>query len=745
VPEALRQRPQWVVWRYEVRDGKPTKVPYRVNGGRASVSDPASWATADAALRALAAGRADGIGFVFARGDPYCGVDLDHCRDPETGEIEPSARGWIDRLDSYTEVSPSGAGVHVIVEASIPEGEPKRKGRVETYDDGRFFCVTGDHLAGTPTEIRPAQRALEQLRVQEGLVRETHNAPQTTPPTTAETLEAGDHALLERARRAGNGPKFRALYDRGDWQGAGYASQSEADLALCFMLAFWTGRDPARIDRLFRDSALMRPKWDASVGGGETYGDRTVRLAVEGTTETYSPRADTPQDLEDDPGVPADEEGDLLLADRFVHEHRRDLMFVPGLGWYQWREAWRRCEMGEHVECVKSTARRMLTDRRVDRQSKRGAMQEPRVKGALRLAEADPAVAVPVKELDTQGDLLGTPRGTCDLRTGEVHPGRREERITLLTNVSLAEKVGPEWTAFLEKMQPDPDMQTFLQTLVGMALCPAKRSRVLPIFVGEGANGKSQFIIALTRVLGEYAHAAPLGLIMSDPRRTSGPTPELAALRGRRFVTVSESPEDGRLSVERVKLLTGGDDITARFLHANPTTFRPSHTVFLATNHRPRVADAGPAIWDRLLLVHWNVVIPPSERVPDLGEHLAAIEGPGILRWAVDGAVRYLRDGLAIPEQVRAATQEYRQEEDVFAAFLAECTAEHEAADAGAGELLARYRDWARARPEAPLLSDATLAQRLSAKGYQRTRRNRRTFWTGLRLLDPTGVALRIG
>lgn len=429
--------------------------------------------------------------------------------------------------------------------------------------------------------------------------------------------------------------------------------------------------------------------------------------------------------------------GDLLIADRFVAEHGEDLMFVPGIGWYAWQGGvWRPCAGDEHVERAKLTARRLIADPDVDRRTSRSAMQEPRVRGALRFARSDPAVLTHARDLDTDGYLLGTPGGTCDLRTGLVRAPVRSERISLQTSVAPADAAGPAWQRFLQRVQPDPQMRQFIQVLIGMALVAAANLRLLPIFLGTGANGKSQFIIALSRVLGDYAYAAQLSLLMLDPRRVGGATPELAALRGRRFVTVSESPEDGRLSVERVKLITGGDDITARFLHANPETFRPTHTAILSTNHAPRVADAGPAIWDRLILVRWDVIIPPSERVPDLGEKLAAAEGPGILRWAIDGAVTYLHDGLVVPQNVEHATQTYRRAEDIFGAFLDECTTEHPASSVAAGALLARYRQWSQPRPAAPQLSDATLAERLAAKGYENTRRNRRSFWIGLRLRD---------
>jgi putative DNA primase/helicase len=265
----LQERPQWVAWQTEIRQDKRTKVPYDAKiGTLASSRDPATWC--EYATAARVAAHYDGVGFVVTEEDPYCGVDLDHCRNPETGHMAPWAAAIVRRLRSYSEVTPSSAGVRVWVRGTLPPGGRKR-GSVEMYDDGRYFTVTGAHLPGTPTTIEARQAELERVHHQVFGVRAA-----IRPISTSRASELDDDRLLERARQAANGAKFERLYG-GDW--TGYPSQSEGDAALCRLLSFWAGRDPARVDRLFRRSALYRPKWDAP-RGRETYGERTIRLAL---------------------------------------------------------------------------------------------------------------------------------------------------------------------------------------------------------------------------------------------------------------------------------------------------------------------------------------------------------------------------------------------------------------------------------------------------------------------------------
>jgi len=294
LPTLLVKCEQWLCWRSEQRNGKATKVPIEPEtDAYASATDSETWRSF-AAAREHAVLRGCGVGFVFTADDAVVGVDLDDCREPDTGMLDAPTRSIVDRLESYTEVSPSGTGVHVLVLGALPAGR-HRRGDVELYDEARFFTVTGEQLADAPSSI--SHRASELVAVHEEYVSTADDSghastgqptkqPQGTVETDAPGNDLDDSEVLERAKAAANGEKFRRL-----WRGstAGYPSQSEADMALCALLAFWTGGDAAQMDRLFRESGLLRPKWDEQhFADGATYGERTIERAIAGTDEYYS-------------------------------------------------------------------------------------------------------------------------------------------------------------------------------------------------------------------------------------------------------------------------------------------------------------------------------------------------------------------------------------------------------------------------------------------------------------------------
>src|SRR5215216_2035579 len=270
---------QWLCWRFEERDGKPTKVPYDPRTGeKAESTNPKTWTSYEKAVSECKKHGYDGLGFVFTPEDDLCGVDLDKCLDPETGELEGWAQEIIGELDSYTEISPSGTGVHILVRGELPTGR-NRKGRFEAYDRGRYFTVTGKHLPGTPQAIECRQEQLQ------GVVRrvfgEDSSNGHTKPVGASRPVNNGlsDDEVIEKALAAANGTRFSRLWN-GDTEE--YGSHSEADLALCGMLAFWTGGDATRIDTLFRKSGLYRKKWDRN-----DYRNRTIAEALRGKTEYY--------------------------------------------------------------------------------------------------------------------------------------------------------------------------------------------------------------------------------------------------------------------------------------------------------------------------------------------------------------------------------------------------------------------------------------------------------------------------
>jgi putative DNA primase/helicase len=270
IPQEMTEYKQWVLWRRMEVNGRVVKMPISPWSGKAAACDkPQTWTMFRHVCVALKRFRADGIGFVFTESDPFCGIDLDKCRDG-TGRISDGSLKLIRQFDSYAEISPSGDGVHIIVKAALGSSGRRTAG-LEVYASGRYFTITGKHLAGTPDRIEERQRELDIL-----LKERFPSEPQPAIPIERPCHDLSDTALIEKALTAKSGPLFRRLWsgDASDYDG----DHSRADAALCRMLAFWTGGDRERVDRLFRISGLMRPKWDRRTGH-ETYGARTIRLS----------------------------------------------------------------------------------------------------------------------------------------------------------------------------------------------------------------------------------------------------------------------------------------------------------------------------------------------------------------------------------------------------------------------------------------------------------------------------------
>lgn len=324
IPESLKKKDNWVVWKTIVRDSEPTKVPFNAETGEtASSTDPSTWTDFKTAYKHYRNTDKNGIGFMFSENDMIVGIDLDHCRDKETGTIEKTFAEIVEKVDSYTEISPSGEGLHIIAKGRMPNKNSNRKGNYEMYEERRYFTFTGQHLSGTPEEVKERPTEIEEIH-EEYIAEEEKDEQQNQVQDFGNfrvketgTDQLSDQELIEKAKNASNSNKFESL-----WNGstAGYESQSEADLALCSLLAFWTGGDPSRIDQLFRQSNLYRQKWDEK-RGNKTYGQITIDKALRGTTEYYNPekhKDDIPT-LEDIQNLSSVEDTEITKANAF-HE-----------------------------------------------------------------------------------------------------------------------------------------------------------------------------------------------------------------------------------------------------------------------------------------------------------------------------------------------------------------------------------------------------------------------------------------
>lgn len=290
-PKELAALPQWICWRLEPdpKSEKPRKVPYDPKTGRkASSTNPQTWATLAEAEAARQKYLFTGVGFVFTEAGGIVGVDIDHCRD-ENGEFNETAKSILAKYPSYTEISPSGTGLHIFYRGFMPaKGNKNSQSAVEMYAAARYFTMTCNRLDGTPEDIADGSEALPWIH-------ETYIAKKKAAKNKAKravrTVSLTDEQVLEKAASAQNGEDFTALWE-GRWQEK-FGSQSEADLALCCALAFWTGRNKEQMDRLFRQSKLFREKWDnVHHADGATYGEETLAQAIARTENVYTPGGD---------------------------------------------------------------------------------------------------------------------------------------------------------------------------------------------------------------------------------------------------------------------------------------------------------------------------------------------------------------------------------------------------------------------------------------------------------------------
>ena len=720
IPEELKRHPNWVTWTIEERDGKPTKIPLNPKtGGNAMSNNPLTWATYDQAVRHYQEcenDRIHGIGFVPTNG--YVGVDLDHCRDPGTGLIESWAQEIVAELNSYTEITPSGAGVRVWVKGNLPD-RGRKKGNIEMYATGRFFTMTGQHIDGTPLEICNREDELKKIHLS---VFGTGQKPKTdSKPETS--LFLSDEDLIKKAMQAKNGDKFTLLW-KGD--SCEHPSQSEADLSLCSMLAFWTGKDAARIDTLFRQSGLMREKWDERhFGDGRTYGQQTIDKAIQGTTQTYT-------------GAKSQDEENTLLTGSLLNYNLTDAgnaecfkeLFGNEFVFLREKKKWLRFDGIKWSEDSQVILRMLDTARERGKQAwelqdieKQKAVvrwclsSESRMKLNAALSIAESMLLQSITSFDADPFIICCANGPLDLRTGNLLPPKKDDWLYKSTNVHYDPEAKYErFSRFIEEIfDRDRNIIDFVQKAIGYSLTGLTTEQVLFILYGTGANGKSVFLNLIGDLLGDYSLTTPASTFKDNPYHDGIPN-DIARMAGARFVKSIEVKEGTRLNEERIKALTGGDRVTARFLHNEFFEFTPLCKFWIAVNHKPVVWGSDEAIWRRIRLIPFEMFFPPERRDPHLYETLKS-ELSGVLAWAVEGCLKWQREGLEAVGKVRTATETYRAESDLIAQFLEEKTVKTLTGRTKAGDLYKAYEAWCKEHGEF-VITGTKFGKRMEEKGF---------------------------
>jgi putative DNA primase/helicase len=420
---------------------------------------------------------------------------------------------------------------------------------------------------------------------------------------------------------------------------------------------------------------------------------------------------------EDVPRPPAF--ADDALALQFSNLYAADLRYTAQLGrWRLWDAT--RWRLDETLR-VMDRARKVCRDASAQCESKLA----PRIASAVtiaaveRLARTDTRHAATVDEWDSDPWLLNTPGGAVDLHTGAIHPARREEYCTKITAVAPNDRECLLWRKFLERItNGDAELQQFMQRMCGYALTGSTCEHALFFLYGTGANGKTVFLNTVSGVMGDYARAAPIEAFIAS-RNEHHPT-DLAGLQGARLVTAAETEDGRRWAESKLKALTGGDRIAARFMRQNFFEFEPQFKLIAAGNHRPALGTVDEAMRRRFNLLPFNETIPARERDAELGERLRQ-EWGSILQWMIKGCLAWQERGLNSPAIVNQATEDYLASEDALGRWLEECCVQERNLSASSTALYKSWREWCKKNGE-PEDSQKRFSQNLEARGFARER-----------------------
>lgn len=441
---------------------------------------------------------------------------------------------------------------------------------------------------------------------------------------------------------------------------------------------------------------------------------------------------------------------EMANAELFVEEYGHELRYChPWSKWLAWDgKRWRLDDTGEAVKRAKSSAERMYGDaqRCLEEGAEadlkpvlkwvRSSQQAARIKATMYLAQSEAGMAVLPDQLDADHWALNVANGVLDLKTGQLRPHSRNDLVTkLVPSVYDPAAKCPTWEKFLARvMGGNAAVIAYLQRVVGYSLTGSTREQCFFFLHGTGANGKSTFLDVVRDLMGDYGQHMPTEALLTKSYASSGPTPEIARLKGVRYATAVEADAGRRLAEALIKQMTGGEPLAARFNRADTFEFFPTHKLFLAANHKPEIRGTDHAIWRRVHTIPFEVTIPEGERDPNLTGKLKG-ELPGILAWAVKGCLEWQAKGLQIPEAVRLATQEYRTEMDLLGDFLEQVCLVSVSVRVKTADLYGAYERWC-LEERREVVKHRAFSLRLKERGFKTSHTRNGNWWLGVALRE---------
>ena len=715
----MKKQKIWLCWNYIEKDGRKTKVPCSPMGTATGTNAVYchTWVTYEDAKLASYRKNYSGVGFVIPEG--YFFLDIDH--KPLSDRY---VQNMLNRFGSYTERSVSGEGIHIYGRCDFTKvptvrdknGKLKLDSRyylknphndTELYIGGltnRFAVFTEDVIQDKP--LKDCTEAVLQTLEKE-MRKELQPAQKNKPSQISSYLS--DNEVLQKASCAKNGAKFSAL-----WNGDFDKSHSEADLALCSMLAFWCGGDNAQIDRLFRQSALYRQKWER-----QDYREETLRKAVIGCTEFYSQKAKASKEFSDslmdmiigikpeqNPKYPQTDIGaGRLFADCFKDSAR----YVPERKcWYCYEGGVWRQDVGnlKAMEYLKELADALMSYAlTIEGEYKRTdyikfcAKWQKRHNRETILKDAQGVYPVSLSEFDLDPYVFNCANGTLHLDTMEFTAHRAEDRLTKISDVIYdPEAVCSRFDYFVgEICEGDEDKMIFLQKALGYGISGDTRHECMFILYGATTrNGKGTLCESVLGVLGDYGCTSRPETISANLNRQSGsPSEDIARLAGVRFANISEPGKGLTLDAAKLKAMTGNDSLNARFLHENSFDFKPQFKLYINTNYLPVVNDMTLFTSGRIITIPFERHFDEDEQDKTLKTEFAKPENKSaIFNWLIEGFKMQRDEGLTMPYAVQKATDSYQNDSDKIRCFAEDCLIPNEESEEKTSDVYSAYQSW---------------------------------------------------
>ena len=709
LPGKLKNQGLFCNWKMEERNNRMTKVPYQANGKRANPTDRRCFADFETACGNLDGNDGIGIG-IF---DDIAAIDIDHCVD--MGVISDLALDIIETMGCYTEYSPSGNGIRILCTVSSLSYDKAKyfinnqKLGLEVYVagyTGKFVTLTGNVIR----ECDLVDRSKELMAVLEKYMVKPAVFLDMNREVPGSYLS--DESVISKAMASKQGEKFSSLWEGNIPVGS---THSEADQALCTMLAFWCGGDTDQMDRLFRESGLMREKWDR-----EDYRTATLDKAVAMTTEFYKPLSvsDARSDFstpgvflsqvcpENNPRYPWTEIGyGRLFADCY-----RDIArFVPERkSWYCYRDGIWAADVGnlQTMELCKELADALMIhaltiqneQQRKEYLKNYSKWQVRRTRETI-LKDAQSIHPISIREFDSDPYVFNCHNGTLHLDTMTFTIHNPEDRLTKISPVDYDPHARCDrFLTFVNEITSgDADKARFLQKMLGYGMSGDTRYGCLFILYGATTrNGKGTLCESVLKVLGTYGCTArPETLSMKINANSHNPSEDIARLAAVRFANISEPGKGLVLNAAQVKSMTGNDTLNARFLHENSFDFIPQFKLYINTNYLPVINDMTLFNSGRVVTIPFERHFEECEQDKGLkAEFRKAENQSAILNWLVEGYRLLMEEGMKLPDSVITATEEYRKDSDKIWQFVQERLDDAPTMEVRTSEVYDSYRGW---------------------------------------------------